>query len=334
MGVRARPRRLLAAAVVVLVALGALVLVLQSGGGTEPRWFDRDSVWNAPLDADAPLHPDSDRLTARLQREVATQQAKRYGPWINIHEFSTPVYEVGPDQATVEVRDAPGDEVFPPAMAEAFKEVPIPADARPAAGTDGHMVIWQPSTDTLWEFWVAVKGADGWTARWGGRMENVSESPGYFQGEQRDWGATATSLPLVGGLVTLEDVQAGVIDHALAMAIPDGKYDAVAWPAQRTDGQDIAADAIPEGTRFRLDPELDLAALRLPRLTHMLAEAAQRYGIVVRDKAVSVVAFFGEDPAGGEDPFAPLLKGREVVDITGAFPWDHLQALAVPDGET
>ena len=32
------------------------------------------------------------------------------------------------------------------------------------------------------------------------------------------------------------------------------------WPAQRTDGLLDSPDAIPEGARFRLDPNLDIAS--------------------------------------------------------------------------
>ena len=43
------------------------------------------------------------------------------------------------------------------------------------------------------------------------------------------------------------------------------------------------ASSLPEGAHLRLNPNLNLAALHLPRLTLMIAEAAQRYGIFVRD---------------------------------------------------
>ena len=69
------------------------------------------------------------------------------------------------------------------------------------------------------------------------------------------------------------------------------------WPAQRTDGSTFSSGitAIPEGTRFRLDPSFDVNSLRVPTIVKMLARAAQTYGIVVRDKAGSV-ALYGQDP--------------------------------------
>src|SRR6185437_8158383 len=148
---------------------------------------------------------------------------------------------------------------------------------------DEHMTVWQPSTDKLWEFWKMHLASDGWHARWGGEMDNVSTSPGYFthSGITNDWGASATSLPLLGGLVTEADLQRGYINHALAISLVQTEQNCWSWPAQRTDGATAASagvSPIPEGTRFRLDPAIDVASLNLPPLTRMLAQAAQTYG--------------------------------------------------------
>ena len=51
----------------------------------------------------------------------------------------------------------------------------------------------------------------------------------------------------------------------------------------------------PEGAHLRLDPRLNLAALNMPPLTLMMAEAAQRYGIIVRDYSPNI-AFIAQDP--------------------------------------
>ena len=162
--------------------------------------------------------------------------------------------------------------------------MPLPSNAKPAVGTDGHLIVHQPSTDTMWEFWRAVKKADGWHAAWGGRMKDVSTNPGFYTNPS-NWGSTATSLPMLGGLIRLDELQAGRIDHALALAIPEIKKDFYSWPAQRSDGSLDSANAIPEGTRFRLDPSLDLNSLQMAPVVRMIAQAAQDYGIVLRDGA-------------------------------------------------
>jgi hypothetical protein len=294
-------------------------------GGQGPtgwaRPFAPDSFWNAPLPADVPLDPASNGLVAELRRQLNIG-----APWINTTSYSTPVYRVPADQPTVRVTlDIP----YQP-LQKAWDAVPVPPDARAAGGTDKAMVIWQPATDTLWEFWLMERRDGSWHARWGGRMTDVSHSPGYYTGTERNWGASATSMPLLGGLITLDDVRSGHIDHALGMAIPEARKNWWTWPAQRTDGKKDDPGAIPEGARFRLDPRLDLDSLHLYPLVRMMAQAAQRYGIVVRDQA-GVVAFAGEDPTPtGTNPWSGRdgwFSGQSPAALLQQFPWQHLEAL-------
>ena len=42
-------------------------------------------------------------------------------------------------------------------LAVQWKAVPMPSYVEPATGTDSQMTIYQPSTDTIWEFWKAGK---------------------------------------------------------------------------------------------------------------------------------------------------------------------------------
>ena len=160
-------------------------------------------------------------------------------------------------------------------------------------------------------------------------MDGVSTNPGYFAhvGLTNDWGATATGLPLLGGLITLADLQRGQIDHALALAVPETERGVFSWPAQRGDGWSTANTALPEGIRFRLDPSVNVAALGLPPFDAMLARAAQTYGIVLRDTS-GAVTFYGQDPTPtGSDPFVPASDGMSVSALLSKFPWSRLEAL-------
>jgi hypothetical protein len=163
-------------------------------------------------------------------------------------------------------------------------------------------------------------------------MKDVSQNPGYFthNATTNDWGATATGLPLLGGLITTADLQRGYIDHALAISLVETAPRYYAWPAQRTDGYVFTHGVaqIPEGTRFRLDPRLNITSLHLPPLVRMIAEAAQRYGIIVRDKSGSV-SFYGQDPVPGQPSlWGAALQGQYPNNLLRAFPWSRLQAVA------
>jgi hypothetical protein len=293
-----------------------------------PRFFARSSVWNAPLPSGAPEPANAAELTAALQAMVQEEVAGKWGPWISTTGYSTPIYTVSSSQPEVKVRLDNTD----PALQRAFDAVPLPANARPANGSDAQLTVWQPSTERLWEFWRLERVAGGWQAHWGGAMRHVSRNPGVFTarawpGAKSDWGATGTSLPLVAGLITLEDLSRGRIEHALALGLPRLERGVVLWPAQRTDGGFEGPGAIPAGARFRLDPSLDLSQLSLPPLVRMIAEAAQHYGMVVRDTS-GVVDFYGEDPTPtGSDPYIQLFGNEFPWQQLAKFPWDRLRAI-------
>jgi hypothetical protein len=323
-----RPRRHLLPLLCVLL-LGALIpSCAQGAGASDPgaawpgRPFSPTSFWNKPLSANAPLSPYSAKAVAELQRQV-----RDYHPWMNTTSYSVPVYVVP--------RNAPMQHVtldtWGPDLQAAFDHVPVPRGARAAAGTDASMTVWQPSRNRLWDFWQMHRVRGHWHARWGGEMTDVSRNPGYFthSGLTDNWGGTATGLPLLGGLVTFADLRRGYIDHALAIAIVETQYAKYTWPAQRTDGSSFTPGifAIPEGMRFRLDPHLDIASLHLPKIDRMLAQAAQRYGIVVRDRAGAVV-FYGQDPVTPSvNPWPAAFDNQYPNAVLARFPWSHLEAL-------
>jgi hypothetical protein len=299
------------------------------------RFFAPGSVWRAPVARDAPLDPDGPALVKTLDDTVASNLSSGRGPWIATTESSTPLYRVRADQPTVRVQLHTGP--WGAGLQRALNAVPIPPNARPANGPDRHMAIWQPATDRFFELFHARKLADGWHADYGGAIERVSQSPGYYTKDSwpglsnTQWGASASSLPVSAGLILVHELRAGRIDHALNLAIPTAKAHAFTLPAQRTDGIDTAPDAIPEGAHFRLDPSLDLSKLDLPPATRTIAEAAQRYGLIVTDQTGWAVGLFAEDPTTtGSDPYTGpngLFDGRTPKELLAKFPWRHLQLL-------
>lgn len=302
-------------------------------GGQGFRFFSPTSVWNAEPAADAALDPDSEAMIAALDSLQGSEQLAERGPSINTTEYSVPIYTVPADQPAVRVHLSAGYLV--PALRSAWSAVPLPAGAVPSAGNDRHLVVWQPSTDHLWEFWHLRYEEGIWKAEWGGAIEKASESSGVFgpeawPGATRSWGASATSMSIAGGLITFEDLQRGRIEHALAMSVPNVRGGVYSSPAERTDGTSNEPLALPEGAHLRLDPSLDLAALHLPHVTMMLAEAAQRYGIFVRDGARNVT-FYAQDPTQlGSNPYrgnGGYWEGSYPRRLLSYFPWQHLQVL-------
>ncbi|HXB63894.1 MAG TPA: hypothetical protein VNV42_03350 [Solirubrobacteraceae bacterium] len=314
---------------------GGLATAAESTGPAPWRPFAATSFWNKQTVATAPLDPSSAAVVGALGKEVAQDEQAKEGPAINTTSWSVPIYTVPATQRTVEVRLPYASLPSRIALQAAWEAVPLPANAQPAAGADKQLVVWQPSTKRLWEFWHLEKTIAGWEAFWGGAMQNALTDSGAYgpeawSGAATSWGASASSLSIAGGLITLEDLEKGTINHALAIAVPNTREAVFAAPAERTDGGRIEASSLPEGAHLRLNPSLDLVALHLPHFVLMLAEAAQRYGIFVRDTAANV-AFYAQDPTPtGTNPYVGAngyFEGRSPAQLLALFPWSQLQLL-------
>jgi hypothetical protein len=296
------------------------------------RFFAPTSFWNMEVPDSAPLDPNSGPIVAAFNALVQKELREKDGPSINTTEWSVPLYTVSLKVPKVHVKlDAPNA----PALQEAWDAVPIPPGAKPARGADGRLVIWQPGSDKLWEFWRAEYREEHWHAEWGGATQNVSTASGLpdpesWPGAQPWWGASGCSLGVVGGLITLENLRQGVINHALQIAIPNVRAGVYASPALRTDGFTEDPLALPEGAHLRLDPDLKLWKLNLPWLTLLMARAAKRYGIFVINGSQDV-AFQAQDPTPtGSNPYLGpdgFFEGSYPRELLSRFPWEYLELL-------
>jgi hypothetical protein len=338
-GSRAPSRFLLAASGAILIAAVAVLIVILTRPAapfpTRPaapfRFFSDGSVWNSPLSAAVAVDPASQALVTHLNQEVSKEAQGAYGPTINTAAYSVPIYTVSADQPAAQVTL----DTTNPALARALSSVPLPRDAHPATGTDGLLVVWQPSENRMWEFWRLHRVGGQWHARWGGAMRDVEQSNGVFStrswpGAQSYWGASATSLPEVGGLMLIDEIRRGSIDHALQLGIPGAREHVYALPAQRTDGDSSSPAAVPEGARLRIKPSVDLSKLHLPRFTLMVARAAQRYGMIVHDSS-GVVTLYAQDPTPtGADPYYgrhAFFQGLNPRQLLARFPWQDLEVM-------
>lgn len=298
--------------------------------------FAPTSFWYQEIPADAPLHPNS----ANFVTEFLRQKKAYYGTVsINTQAYACPIYVVGPEVTPVTVTewDCQKKGWKDKILAEQWQAVPIPDYAAQADGTDAEMCIYQPSTNSLWEFWQARKVDGQWQACWGGGMKNVSKNPGIWENHR---GTTATSLPFIGGQLTPDELRRGVIDHAMGIALVDAeKYSVVSWPATRSDGYNPKDEPnrIPEGLRFRLDPSVDVEKLNLSPVGKIIARAAQKYGFVVWDKAGAITLRADNPKAnkqlGQPDPYPEIFGGKPAWSILQGFPWDKLQFLPMNYGK-
>jgi hypothetical protein len=337
-----------------LLGLAALVacLPLSTAAAAAPpaRWrpFAPDSVWNLPLRTDAPLLADSGTHVAWLRTQNAAS-----GMWINSGTCGMPEYWADADTPRVTVTlDASAYQDR--GLIRAWHSVPIPTGVRPSNCSDQNFAVLQTQPDgsvAEWEFWAATQAIEGtWTARWGGATQDVRADRGVASSiawndptapavadstSNGGWNVTASSVSMTAGVITIDDMNRGIIDHALAVALPETAKSRWLWPAQRTDGGSTDPAALPEGARLRIDPSVNLDTITMTPIVRMMAEAAQRYGIVVRDRTHANTAFYTEEPKTAQtSPLSSLLAGKYPDTALAQFPWDRLQVLDAPSCTT
>lgn len=236
-----------------------------------------------------------------------------------------------------------------------FQQVPVPVGpqgewfetyyGRPpqhGAGDDRHLVIHNPFTHEVWEFWRFAWNATlgRYECGYGGYIPDVRECVAL----PNQWGARATSLPLAGGVMLRREYLMGSFRHPLALAVPVVLQAGFISPATREDGTLHAnvvggdtRDAIPEGAWFRLPAGYPVNPSK-PKLWRMIVTAARDYGMVVVDGTGGTVTLAAESSRPIGTPYSvlgadPMPSGTEPTPYFGSanvlttFPWEDLVQL-------
>lgn len=333
-------RKTLAVVLALVMTTSGQVVTGEPARHRPTNLFAKSGPWNTKLPRHVPLAPNSAAIVANIKQD----KDENFQVWaFNAHTWSSPVYQVGP--ATPRLRwtfsDCLGLPELAPVIADTLSSVPTPPDMLVSQGTDNEVAIYQPSTDTYWDFWRAEQDADGnWSACWGGKIENYSRNPGIFT---NPLGAVATGLPLGAFLIRIEELRRGRIDHAINILTVRVRANCISWPANRNDGNTEGVDFPCEGQRFRLDPTFDVRTLSSPG-ARIVARAMQEYGLIMTDKAGSL-ATQAEDPRpymahnGGVDPYDEFFdpnheRPPDTYSWAGLaeIPVDRLQALPLDYG--
>lgn len=317
--------------------------------------FARTSFWNAKLPALQRVDPLNTTVVNEIVAQTTMKDASGnpYYPNINTTSYSSKIIVVDKTTPRVKVRLTPSP---PQPWAKAFADlcmmgVPIPAGVTLplASDTDAEMIFYDPANDQLWEFWrfrvnsdmVSLDAGVPYECAWGGRMSHVSTSPGYWVDrwstwqfraypdlpkdpakvadfEQKSFGATATSLPLTGGILTEEDVITDRVNHAIGLSLMKLRAKTWRWPAQRNDGNDPTVQVC-EGMRLRF-PGGMATPPNLHPIARLYFQAIRDYGCVIWDKA-GAVGFRAEPSIQGYLGITPKYK------VLNGFPWNKLQLM-------
>jgi hypothetical protein len=243
-----------------------------SDGGASGVWrpFSDTSPWNTTIPVSPALDPGSSTMIADFS-SIAGQTTF----WVNIQQYSVPVYWVDSTMTpTQTVSSSLGGTGFRmgaanDSVAAGHGPAPIPSGAMPAAGTDKHLAVIDRTAHTEWGFWNADDSTGSWTAGEASTMDLSGDgvrppttSAPWWAGQ----GPRACGYALIAGLITIDEIKAGQIRHALVLAYPhiESRYfTPPASSAQGTTSQAISTRGIPCGGHVQLDPTLDITSLGL-----------------------------------------------------------------------
>lgn len=217
------------------------------------NYFAADSFWNQPVPPNVAVDP-------RSPGWVAAVNASSNGISMNSREWTTTVYNAPPGTPTTDIL-----------VTNTNRRLSIPylSSYRPTQDGDAHLAVIDDATGCLYEF--QSFNAGGRSAIASATYRAHTGSGGHTAGPKHAGG----EFSYLAGMITPQDVQAGVIDHALRYAMPGNSPNYV-YPGTQSDGADL--NGVPHGTRIQLDPALDLSRFGLTPFQLMVARALQVYG--------------------------------------------------------
>lgn len=261
--------------------------------------FGADSPLNQPIAASPELDPSSSAMVQQLVSEV---NAKGWA--IATKDWTAPIFyaDASTPRRTVAIT---GDWFGFHQLVNA----PLPANAVPSADDDHEMLVVDRSANCVYDYGRAVKNADG---SWSTLAVNALSSTGSGIYPNAN-SMSASGFSYAAGKIRPEELQAGVINHALSFTMHNTKAGGAVWPATGSDGWSTLAGAIPEGGHVQLDPSLDLDSLGLKPWQKTIARALQRYGMYLFD-------------TGGAVALNAQMTGSSSI----AYPWGDVDMAYMP----
>jgi hypothetical protein len=277
--------------------------------------FPPDNIWRRAITA-LPVHAQSAAYIESIGNTAFLHAAFGSRPWQG-QTIGNPITIVGPGHALVPIhftRYASQSDPGP---------YPIPPDARieggPSASGDRHVIVWDQGRCAEYDLYQAYPNAAGsWNAASGAHWSlraNTLRHDGWTS-------ADAAGLPLLPGLIRYDEIETGVIPHAIRFtARVQGVSTGYTWPARHSDGESSSRSALPMGARLRLKPTVNVDGFAPP--LQVILRGLQTYGMILADTdARTELDIDGDtDPRWNDDLLQALdeIKATDfdVVDESG-----------------
>jgi hypothetical protein len=233
--------------------------------GTNCEMFPADNAWHLNVSG-LPVHGKNE-VWKRSSNARRTLLHPDFGP----PAYGIPFDIVGADHSTVDVD-------FRYASESDRGPYPFGPDISVEGGSDRHALMVDRSTCVLYELFAArwndgaPTAGSGAVFRLEGARANDLRPAGWTS-------ADAAGLPILPGLLTPDEVEAGRVDHAIRFTV-GCTSDRYLWPARHSTS--TGADRCPPmGARFRLKPGFDVS--NFGRDAKVVLRGMQQYGLIVAD---------------------------------------------------
>ncbi|HLH01687.1 MAG TPA: RICIN domain-containing protein [Bryobacteraceae bacterium] len=157
---------------------------------------------------------------------------------------------------------------------------PIPANVVIENGGDRHALIIDTTNCILYELYGLSDGSNGWHAGSGAIFplnSNALRPAGWTS-------ADAAGLPIFPGMLRVDEVLAGHINHALRLTA-DHTRNQYIWPARHEASKLSGSQYPPMGQRFRLKASFDISGYA-PQ-AQVILQALKTYGLILADNGPS-----------------------------------------------
>jgi hypothetical protein len=233
--------------------------------------YPLDNVWNTPVD-NLPVHARSAQWVNSIGRTAPFHMDFSSGTW-NGGPIGFPINVIS--SLTVAKRSV---SFFYPLESDPGP-YPIPNNPLTEWGDDHHILILDTKDCNLYEIYDGENIGGQWYGGSGAIWDlnsNALRPDGWTS-------ADAAGLPILPGLVRYDEIEAGVINHALRFTANNAN--SYIWPARHliSGSPGVLTSIPPMGARFRLKASYDITGF--PPEMQIILQAMKTYGIILSDKS-------------------------------------------------
>ena len=256
--------------------------------------FPPDNPWNQVVDA-WPVHPDSVAMIA----SIGADKPFRYNPdmgFILVPSAQKRVdvklvgYTDESDPGPYPVPDDIPIEGWPVSYQRSGSgQMPTLDEVQRGTGGDRHGIALDPAGRMLYEFYQLRKTDQGWEAAQASIFDLKTN-------ELRPLGwtsADAAGLPIFPAVVRYDEIQRGMVEHAMRVTVRNTRRDFVA-PATHYASPHHNPEYPRMGERIRLKGNFDISEFSPP--VQAILKGLKRYGMFVADNGIEWAISVAPDP--------------------------------------